>query len=106
MGIYFDRYEKFRDNGQIKPIPGIKIPVKNTDKQITYEVGKTRLDRVSQTYYGNPLHGFLIMMANPQYGGMEFNIPDGAVIRIPFPFNEVLESLEKEYNKHIELYGK
>ena len=103
--VYFDRYESFKENGTIKPIPGIPIPVKATDKKITYELGKTRLDKISQSYYGNPYHGFLIMLANPQYGGLEFDIPDGAVIRVPFPFNETLEQYEDAVEMHLRLYG-
>ena len=37
MAIYFDRYEKFRDNGEIKPVPGITIPSLSTDKNVVYK---------------------------------------------------------------------
>jgi hypothetical protein len=36
-------------------------------------------------YYNNPYGGWLIMLANPEFGGLEFNIPNQTVIRIPFP---------------------
>ena len=105
MPIYFDRYEDFKINGEVKPIPGIPIPFKPTDKQVIYKLGLTRLDKVSQTYYGNPYHGFLILLANPQFGGMEFDIPDRAIIRVPFPFNETLEQYENSVSTHLRLYG-
>ena len=54
MAQYFDRYSEFKVNGSMKPIPGIKIPLRNTDKNILYKLGETRLDIVSQKYYNNP----------------------------------------------------
>ena len=86
---------------------GQEVNANKLDKRdgITYELGKTRLDKLSQTYYGNPYHGFLIMLANPQYGGMEFDIPDRAVIRVPFPFNQTLEQYEDAVETHFRLYG-
>ncbi len=106
MAEYYDRYENFRDNRKVEPtIPGIPISVSSTDKQVLYKSSKTRLDKVSQEYYGNPYHGWLILLANPQWGGMEFNIPDETPIRIPFPFTSALERYILAVNKHKELYG-
>ena len=72
MAQYFDRYQKFKSDGGMTPIPGIKIPINGSDKTIVYNLGETRFDKLSQTYYNNPYHGYLIMLANPQYGGLEF----------------------------------
>lgn len=105
MATYFDRYEQFRGNGEVKPIPGIKIPVESTDKRVVYKLGRSRMDKFSQEYYGNPYHGWLIMLANPQFGGMEFNIPDGETIRIPFPFTNAIERYILEVKKYKQLYG-
>jgi len=105
MAEYYDRYGSFRDNGQMEPIPGIKIPLQSTDKQTLYKTGKTRLDKVSQEYYGNPYHGWLILLANPQWGGMEFDIPDETTIRVPFPFTSAVERYILGVKKHKELYG-
>jgi hypothetical protein len=105
MAIYFDRYEQFKDNGQMKPIPGIKIPEAGSDKTVVYKLNDTRLDKLSQDYYNNPYHGFLIQIANPKYGGLEFDIPDRAVLRIPFPFESALERYNNEIKKHKALYG-
>lgn len=103
---YFDRYEAFRANGEIKPMPGIFLAPKQGDKQIVYKLGVTRLDKVSQTYYGNAFHGWLIMAANPQYGGLEFNIPDQTILTVPFPFDKSLEEYQNQVNNHIALYGR
>jgi len=105
MGQYFDRYEQFKDNGQMKPIPGLKIPEAGTDKKVVYNLNKSRLDKFSQDYYNNPYHGFLIMLANQKYGGLEFDIPDKAVIRIPFPFESAIERYLNEVKKYKALYG-
>jgi hypothetical protein len=105
MASYFDRYEKFRYEGQILPVPYIKIPYESTDKSLVYKLTITRLDKLSQNYYNNPYHGFLIMLANPQYGGLEFNIKDGDVIRIPYPFDSALERYIAQVNRYKQLYG-
>lgn len=105
MAIYYDRYEKFRNNGKILPVPFVNIPVLSTDKSVVYKLTRTRLDKLSQTYYNNPYHGFLIMLANPQYGGLEFNINDGDVIRIPYPFDSAIERYIEQINNYKTLYG-
>ena len=105
MAQYFDRYEKFKANGEVKPIPGLKIPVSSTDKSSLYTLGQTRLDKLSQKYYNNPYHGYLIMLANPQYGGLEFDIKNRDIIRIPFPFNSAIERYLASVDEYKELYG-
>jgi hypothetical protein len=105
MAVYYDRYEKFRGNGSIKPIPGIKIPELNTDKNVVYKAGETRLDILSQKYYNNPYHGWLILLANPQYGGLEFNIRNREIIRVPYPFNSAIERYINEVEIYKTLYG-
>jgi hypothetical protein len=60
------------------------------------------LDIISYNYYNDPNYGWLILMANPEYGSMEYNIPDGALLRIPYPLGETIE----DYKKSIDLYNK
>lgn len=105
MSNYYDRYKEFRGSTSIEPIPGIIIKPEPTDKQIVYKVGKTRLDKISLEYYGNPYSGWLIMLANQKWGGMEFDIPDGTSIRVPFPFTNAVERYILAVNKHKKLYG-
>lgn len=102
---YFDRYEQFKTNGRVKPVPGIFLSPKATDKTVVYRQGVTRMDKLSQDYYGNPFHGFLIMAANPQYGGLEFFIPDQEIIIVPFPFQASIEQYLDEIEKRKRLYG-
>jgi hypothetical protein len=100
---YVDRYSDFKNNNLISIIPFIEIPNLPTDKNIVYKTGITRLDVVSQNYYGNPYHGWLIMLANPEYGGMEFDIPNNTIIRIPFPFSSVISNYEFAVQKYKQL---
>ena len=97
---YFDRYQYFIDEGVQKIVPGIEIPIKATDKYIQYKRNRDRLDKLSQEYYDSPLFGWMILMANPTCGGIEFEIPNNFIIRIPFP---LVASLQ-DYRKNVELY--
>lgn len=101
---YYDRYENFKKNNQVKVMPFIDIPRNPTDLSIEYN-GKLRLDIISQRYYGTPYYGWLIMQANPQYGGLEFDIPDGSIIRIPFPLTVALQQYQQNIDTYIKLYG-
>jgi hypothetical protein len=82
-----------------EPIPFITIPERSTDKVEEFRQGTDRMDKLSLKYYNNPYMGRLILMANPEYA-FEFDIEDGALIRIPFPLEDVLE----DYNRQITLY--
>lgn len=105
MSTYFDRYSKFRTNGNILPIPGISIPQISSDKSAIYKQGVTRLDKLSQMYYDNAYSGWLIELANPEFGGLEFNIPDMTVLRVPFPFESAIARYIKEVENYKTLYG-
>jgi len=87
MAQYYDRYNQFRIDGDMKPIPGLTLPIGSSDKVILYRQGETRLDKLSNKYYNNPYSGWLIMLANPQFGGLEFNIPNETYLRLPYPFD-------------------
>jgi len=105
MAEYFDRYGSFRMNEDMKPVPGITIPILGSDKNMVYKQSVSRLDKLSQMYYNNPYSGWLIMLANPEYGGLEFNIPDMTIIRIPFPFDSAVSRYITEVKNHKALYG-
>jgi hypothetical protein len=100
MNQYFDRYQYFVEDEEHKIVPGIEIPVKSSDKYIQYRKNKDRLDKLSQEFYNSPLFGWIIMMANPSSGSMEFEIPDNTTIRIPFPLVNTLQ----DYKRGVELY--
>jgi hypothetical protein len=98
---YFDRYQYFVNDGNFRIIPGIEIPIKGSDKYIQYKSGKDRLDKLSQEYYNTPLYGWLILLANPLAGSIEFTIPDNFYIRVPFPLLDTLQ----DYKSAVELYN-
>ncbi len=105
MARYFDRYNEFRFNGTMSPMPGIQIDKSPSDKQIVYKVGDTRLDKMSNLYYNTPFCGWLIMLANPEFGGVEFTIPDQSIIRIPYPFESAINRYISAINNYKKLYG-
>ena len=45
------------------------------------------------------------MQANPEYGSLEFNIPSGVRIRIPYPLESVLAKYNEDIEVYDELYG-
>lgn len=98
----YDRYEKFRENGVIGIVPFIEISPKSTDQNEVYKRGITRLDVLSYKYYYNPNYGWLIMQANPQYGSMEFEIPDGVTLRIPYPLDATITAYEKAIESYFQ----
>ena len=97
---YYDRYDDFVQDGEFKIVPGIEIPIKSTDKYVTYKRGKDRLDKISQEYYNSPVFGWLILLANPLAGSIEFEIPNNFILRIPSPLTTSLQ----DYKKNVELY--
>jgi hypothetical protein len=100
MNSTFDRYSQFRQNNIVETVPFIKIPSRQTDIKIIYNKGQIRLDQISYQYYNSADYAWLILQANPQYGALEFNIPDGVELRIPLPLDIVLS----DYQKSIEEY--
>ena len=104
--LYYNRYTNFNFNGQFINVPYVKLPSKSTDKTITYKVGKTRLDKVSQTYYGTPFFGWLILQANGIYGGSELEIPDNSILIIPLPLQPSLLDYKSATDQYFFYYGK
>jgi hypothetical protein len=103
---YWNRYQDFLINGQQTVVPFVSIPSKSTDKRFIYRSGITRLDKLSQEFYDSPYFGWLILSANPQYGGLETNIPDNTLIFIPFPLISSLQDYKSELEKHFFYYGR
>ena len=102
MSDYYDRYSAFRSDGEIALVPFIEIEKSTTDKYIVFNKMTMRLDSLSYKYYSDPNYGWLILQANPKYGSMEFSIPDGVKIRIPYPLDDAISRYEngiKEYQE-------
>lgn len=103
---YYNRYKSFFIDGESNVVPFVKLPKKTSDIQYQYRKNITRLDKLSQEYYGSPYYSWLIMLANPKYGGLEWNIPDKALITIPYPLVNSLQDYENELNNYFFYYGR
>jgi hypothetical protein len=103
---YYNRYQNLIVNGEQINIPYVNLPAKSTDKMYIYRIGISRLDKVSLTYYGSPYFGWLILQANPEYGGSEINIPNNTTLKIPFPLTASLLDYKSALETHFYYYGK
>jgi hypothetical protein len=103
---YYNRYSDFIINGEQTVVPYVPLPIKSTDKRYIYKVSQSRLDKISQQYYGSPYFGWLIMAANPIFGGLEWNIMDGSILTIPFPLVASLQDYKNALNNHFFYYGR
>ena len=103
---YYNRYSEFIINGEQTVVPFVNIAQKPTDQTFIYKVARSRLDKVSQEYYGTPFFGWLILQANPQYSGMENNIFDGAILSIPYPLVTSLQDYKSAVEAHFFYYGR
>jgi len=96
----YNRYEILTNsNGTTDPMPFVTIPMNQSDKYENWNTEYSRLDKLSQKYYGNPFYDFLILYANPEFMS-EFDIPDGQLIRIPFP----LQKVKSDYENALTVY--
>ena len=100
----YDRYSQFRQDGSISIVPYGAVPPKDTDYYETYTRGETRLDILSYQYYNDSSYGWLIMQANPQFGSIEFEIPDGAILRIPYPLSQSIQQYRTSIEEYKKLY--
>jgi hypothetical protein len=46
------------------------------------------------------------MVANPVYGGQEWNIPDGSILTIPYPLVTSLQDYKTALDNHFFYYGR
>lgn len=102
---YYNRYSQFLENGESITVPFVLLNPKPSDKNYIYKVAQSRLDKISQQYYNSPYFGWLIMVANPKYGGQEWNIPDGAILKIPFPLITSLQDYKNAVENYYFYYG-
>ena len=106
MEQYYNRYKEFLINGQQTVVPFVSLPSKGTDQRYIYRVAVSRLDKIYQQYYNTPFFGWLILQANPEYGGLEWNIPDNSIITIPFPLVSSLQDYQNALNNYFLYYGR
>lgn len=99
------RYSNFTSEGQCEYVPFIPIIKQKSDYYISYDPNEMRMDILSQRFYDNPNYGWVILQANPEYGSLEFFIPKGSIIRIPFPIENVLNEYKNDIKTYKEIYG-
>jgi len=104
--LYYNRYKNFFIDGEHKPVPFVQLPKKVTDITYQYVKNVSRLDKISQEYYNSPFFGWLILVANPKYGGLEWNIPDKSLITIPYPLIESIQDYEAALKNYYLYYGR
>jgi hypothetical protein len=96
----YDRYAILKNgDGTIDAMPFVNLPINPSDKYEFWNSEFSRMDKLSQKYYGNPFYDFFIMYANGQFAS-EFDIPDGTLIRIPFPLMKVKGDYEGILNAY------
>ena len=103
---YYNRYDEFIINGEQTVVPFVNLYQKTTDQTYIYKVAQSRLDKVSQEFYSSPYFSWLILQANPQFGGLENNIYDGAILTIPFPLIASLQDYKAALENHFYYYGR
>ena len=103
---YYDRYQKFLIDGRQTVVPFVSIGSRTSDQTYVYIKNRSRLDIISFEKYGTPYFGWLILAANPIYGGLESNIPDGTILIIPFPLLTALKDYKTAIDTHIFYYGR
>jgi hypothetical protein len=101
---FYRRYSKFTLNGTSLVVPFINIGNRPSDQKYIYRSGQSRLDKISYEKYGSPYFGWLIQIANPIYGGLESNIPDGTILIIPFPLISALQDYKSAIDSYIFYY--
>ena len=102
MAEYYDRYKSFKLDGELLKVPFTKIDFESSDLYITFDKSRMRLDSLSYKYYGDANYAWLLMLANPQYGSMEFEIPNKVLFRIPYPLQTAIARYEQEVKKVLE----
>jgi hypothetical protein len=103
---FYDRYTKFLVEGEQTVVPYVNLPPKTSDRVYIYRLGVSRLDKISQEFYGSPTFGWLIMIANSNYGNEEWTIPDGTVLTIPFPLIASLQDYKNQLDNYFFYYGR
>lgn len=91
----YNFYSLLKSNDRLKNMPHIDIDLRSTDKRVSYNKQRNRLDTIAGNIYEDETFWRLILWANPEYF-MEFDIPDNTVIRVPYPLTDVLNEVNRK----------
>jgi len=100
-----NRYSKMVTDGKIVRLPLVSLGKRETDYFEVYRKNKSSLDNISYKYYDDPNYVWIIMLANQDYGSLEYEIPDGAILRIPFPLESAINEYNTKLDRMMSMYG-
>lgn len=92
---YYNRYKDFQQNESLPIIPYVEIDDKDSDFTIKWEEG-SRLDKISQDYYGHPYGSIMIELKNSSKGFDQFEWAIGEQIIIPFPWEDTIQQYREK----------
>jgi len=101
----YNRYIEGSGNGFVELMPRFKYIPQYTDREEVWTVNKSRLDLISYKYYEDPNYDWLILAANEDIGCLEFEIPDGTTLIIPYPLEIALQQYNQQNKNFKEFYG-
>jgi hypothetical protein len=88
-------YDNLFNGTEHYDMPSFNINRRETDKFVTYDSRRMRLDRIAGDLYGDETMTRLILWGNPEIE-YEFDIPHGTVIRVPYPLNDVIQEVAQK----------
>lgn len=97
--MYYNFFEILHKNN-INYIPPIKMKSSDFDNNVFWKKGISRLDKISQDYYGHPYGGILILIMNGKSSELEFK--DNEKVIIPLPYKSRIEEYIQKVNQYIE----
>jgi hypothetical protein len=103
---FYNRYKDFLIDGKQTMVPFVKLPARASDQRFIYKKGRSRLDKISLEKYGSPTFGWLILLANPSYMGLETNITEDTILIIPYPLAAAIQDYKSALETHFFYYGR
>ena len=102
----YNRYKSFiTEDGNMRIVPFIKIPNMSSDKYTYWDKYNSRMDLISNQFYGSSDYGWLILQANPHLPSLEYMIEDKEQIRIPFPLDMAITQYERDIKNYYQING-
>ena len=101
----YNRYNKVSMNGVVELLPIFKYIPQMSDREEVWVVNKSRMDLISSKYYDDANYDWIIMGANENIPHIEHEIPDGTVLRIPYPLEIALNQFNNQLTKFQNFYG-
>jgi len=99
--MYYNPFEILNKNN-IFYLPPVKLTSSVNDEIIFWDTEASRLDLLSQTYYGNPYGGFLILLMNGKT--LETDFEGGEKVVIPMNYKNRIEEYIEKINQYLTYY--